>query len=386
MRLFTFIGIILLTMTLFPVTTINAASILFSDISEKHSNYEDIMYLLEMGIIESKNTYGVNDIVTRSEVAVMIAKSIGLDGTQRPTKFNDVPKSDPNSGYIQSAVERGIINGYEDNTFRPNINVTRGHMANFIARAYDLPSGTKTFKDVPKNSIEYEAIQQLVAASITNGYEDGTFKPPNNLTRGHISAFLARAHKFARTAKTSASTEEDKQVIDPPYLIDLDYLTEDEKELARLINKYREALGLKPFIISRSLSTVARTHVIDSNKYTPENGVDNRGIKCNLHSWSENGSWSSVCYTSDHQYSQQMWEKPRELTTYKGNGYEISAFSSRGISPSTALNLWQKSTGHNNVLIGDGSWSSLTVMGVGINGNYAHVWFGKEPDNALPIE
>jgi len=384
MRVITFITTVLLAFVLMPIGNVHAALIQFSDVSEKHSNYEDIMYLLERGIVAPTKTYGVNDIVTREEVAVLIAKAVGLSGTQRPTKFSDVPEHSPNSGYIQSAVEQGIIKGYEDGTFKPNVKVTCGHMATFIARAFNLPSGKQTFKDIPKNSTAYEAVQQLVAAGITNGYEDGTFRPSNNLTRGHISAFLARAHKYENASKEKESVEE-PIITKTPYKIDLEYLTDEEKELATLINEYRESLGLKPFTISRSLTTVARAHVIDSNNYSPSQGADQRGIKCNLHSWSSNGSWSPICYTSDHQYAKQMWDKPRELTSYNGNGFEISA-SSIGISPSMALDMWKNSTGHNDVIISAGSWSTLTVMGVGINRNYSHVWFGKEPDYALPIE
>lgn len=168
----------------------------FSDVPPTHPNYSDINYLLEKGIIEKRSKYGVTDVVTREEVAVMVAKAIGLDGTQRPTKFSDVPKSNLNSGYIQSAVEAGIINGYGDNTFKPNAKVTRGHMAAFIARAYDLPTGDKIFKDVPIGHTAYEAVKQLAAAGITTGYGNGTFKPQDNLTRAHISAFLARAMKY----------------------------------------------------------------------------------------------------------------------------------------------------------------------------------------------
>lgn len=356
----------------------------YKDVPVTHQNYSDIMFLLEQGIINDDIIYGVTDIVTREEIAVMVAKSVGLDGTQRTTKFKDVPKSNKNSGYIQSAVEAGIINGYVDGTFKPNVKVTRGHMAAFIARAFDLPKGSKTFKDVKEGSTAYEAVSQLAAANITTGYNDGTFKPENNLTRAHMAAFLARAIKYENANKEKESVEE-PIISQKQYILDLDYLTDEEKELATLINEYRESLGLKPFTISRSLTTVARAHVIDSNNYSPSQEVDQRGIKCNLHSWSSNGSWSPVCYTSDHQYAKQMWNKPRELTSYNGNGYEISA-SSMNISPSIALEMWKNSTGHNNVIIGAESWATLTVMGVGINGNYAHVWFGKEPDNALPIE
>lgn len=175
----------------------------FGDVPSSHTNYKDIMYLLDKGVIEETNTFGVSTIVTREEVAVMVSKAVGLDGAQRNTVFKDVPKSNKNSGYIQSAVEAGIITGYPDGTFKPNNKVTRGHMAAFIARAFELPTGSKTFKDVPSNHTAYNAVKQLAASNITTGYSDGTFKPQNNLTRAHISAFLARAiqYKEAKTPK-----------------------------------------------------------------------------------------------------------------------------------------------------------------------------------------
>lgn len=136
------------------------ATQVFSDVPVTHANYGDIMYLLEKGVIDASSNYGVNDIVTREEVAVMVAKAVGLDGaTPTDTKFSDVKKSNKNSGYIQAAVNAGIVNGYGDNTFKPNQKVTRGHMAAFIARAFELPNGNKTFKDVPTNHTAYEAVK-----------------------------------------------------------------------------------------------------------------------------------------------------------------------------------------------------------------------------------
>ena len=190
-----FVAVMLLMVSL-PIQQIQAQQV-FTDVSPKHSNYEHINYLLSKNVVSATSKkYGVSEIVTREEVAVMVAKARQLNGTPRQTAFSDVPKSNPNSGYIQSAVEAGIIKGYPDGTFKPKTKVTRGHMAAFIGRAFDLPKGTKTFKDVKKGSTAYEAVSQLVAAGITTGYTDGTFKPNNNLTRGHISAFLARAMQY----------------------------------------------------------------------------------------------------------------------------------------------------------------------------------------------
>jgi copper amine oxidase domain protein len=159
-------------------------------------------------------------------------------------------------------------------------------------------------------------------------------------------------------------------------------LTQEEAKLYYLINEYRTSLGLERFSFSKSLTEVARNHVADSNANQPENQLDARGIKGNLHSWSSSGNWTPVAYTSDHAYAELMWMKPRELTAYTGNGYEISAASSGGISAETALELWKGSSGHNAVIIGSGSWSMLKTMGVSIDGNYAHVWFGSDADPA----
>ena len=159
-------------------------------------------------------------------------------------------------------------------------------------------------------------------------------------------------------------------------------VSEKEAKLYYIINAYRESKGLQKLSFSKSLTIVARTHVSDSNTYTPENQRDSRGMQGNLHSWSNHGSWTPVVYTSDHQYAANMWSKPRELTSYTGNGYEISSWYSGNITPEDALDLWENSSGHNAVMTTQGNWSDLKTMGVAIDGKYAHVWFGSAADPA----
>lgn len=159
-------------------------------------------------------------------------------------------------------------------------------------------------------------------------------------------------------------------------------LSEKEAKLYYDINAYRESLGLPKLSLSKSLTTVARTHVADSNAHTPENQVDVRGIQGNLHSWSSYGSWTPVVYTSDHQYAANMWSKPSELTSYPGSGFEISSRYSLSMTPDVALDSWKGSQGHNDVMTTQGMWSDLKTMGVGIDGKYAHVWFGQDADPA----
>ena len=186
------------------------------------------------------------------------------------------------------------------------------------------------------------------------------------------------ASNNAANTVTQVSSEETR-VID---VLKAMGVSEKEAKLYYIINAYRESKGLQKLSFSKSLTIVARTHVSDSNTYTPENQRDSRGMQGNLHSWSNHGSWTPVVYTSDHEYAANMWSKPRELTSYTGNGYEISSWYSGNITPEDALDLWKNSSGHNAVMTTQGNWSDLKTMGVAIDGKYAHVWFGSAADPA----
>lgn len=79
-----------------------------------------------------------------------------------------------------------------------------------------------------------------------------------------------------------------------------------------------------------------------------------------------------------------MWNKPKELTSYQGFGFEISSYSSDPLMAKDALEIWQASVHHDNVILNKDIWASSTwnAIGIAINGNYAVVWFGKETDAA----
>ena len=154
-------------------------------------------------------------------------------------------------------------------------------------------------------------------------------------------------------------------------------LSQEEEDLYDYIMRYRISKGLPEIPISKSLTKVAQLHVHDLMNNQPDKGV------CNLHSWSNKGDWSPCCYTSDHKKAECIWDKPREITGYKGDGYEISHWKSNGATASSAFNGWKNSPGHNRVMINLRNWSDndWKAIGIGIYENYAVVWFGEEPDN-----
>ena len=89
-------------------------------------------------------------------------------------------------------------------------------------------------------------------------------------------------------------------------------ISDAEYELYELIMDYRAKKGLKRIPLSNALTIVAQTHCKDLTENKPDLGKG-----CNAHSWSDQGSWSTCCYTPDHKASTCMWDKPKELTSYK---------------------------------------------------------------------
>ena len=161
-------------------------------------------------------------------------------------------------------------------------------------------------------------------------------------------------------------------------------LSPAEADLARQINEYRATKGLPAIAVSKSLTLVAQQHAWDSNT----NGQPG-GDECNMHSWTgkvnpalQEGTWTEVCYTDDHANAAGIWRKPREIAGYPSDGYENSHWASNGVSPTGSLTGWKNSPGHNAVITEQNGWGPFLALGVGMNGNYAHMWVGTVADPA----
>ncbi|PKH09074.1 S-layer homology domain-containing protein, partial [Planomicrobium sp. MB-3u-38] len=168
----------------------------FKDVS---SSDVEIDYLYDRGLIKgiSSNQFGPDYSVTREQAATLIGRALGLSGTERKTKFSDVSSSSYSSGYIQSAVDKGIITGYPDGTFKPKQTMTRGEMAYLLSRAFNLTkTSTVFFTDIKQDSSStslYTAVNKIATAGISNGTGGGSYSPNKELIREEFAIFLARA-------------------------------------------------------------------------------------------------------------------------------------------------------------------------------------------------
>ena len=104
-------------------------------------------------------------------------------------------------------VNKGIINGYNDGTFKPNNEVTRAEAITMLMRAMELKDGASEvlFSDVAPKSFAYEPISLAVGHGIIQGLPDGTFGFGLSITRADTAVILQRAYQFEEVTSSLLS-------------------------------------------------------------------------------------------------------------------------------------------------------------------------------------
>ncbi|MBW3110891.1 S-layer homology domain-containing protein [Bacillus sp. MCCB 382] len=168
----------------------------FSDVKEDTYYYEAVKFLTEQGIVDGfpDNTFRPDQQVTRGQMAKFIAKALDLDTTSvKGSHFTDIEGNRFHT-YISVLSEKGIIEGFEDRTFRPNEPVKRSEAAKFLAKAYDLDENFNvSFDDVKKGKWYAGYIGALVEHGITLGKTSTLFDPDGTVKRKEMAAFIYRS-------------------------------------------------------------------------------------------------------------------------------------------------------------------------------------------------
>ncbi|MFR7350241.1 S-layer homology domain-containing protein [Peptoniphilus sp.] len=138
------------------------------------------------------NTFGPNRTITRAEVAMIFARLSINQSVSGAPQFKDVKAGDWYKTAVDIVARQGVVKGYEDGTFRPNQPITRREFAAIAARYAGNIDTWKTFRDVPPTDWAYTLINRVAGAGWINGYEDGTFRPNNNITRAEVVAIVNR--------------------------------------------------------------------------------------------------------------------------------------------------------------------------------------------------
>ncbi|MFD0673833.1 S-layer homology domain-containing protein [Cohnella sp. GCM10027633] len=174
-----------------------------SDIAD-HWAKETISAWIERGLIDgyADGSFRPDDAVKRAEAAALINRSFGLGGAEA-IGYSDVNASDWYYEAVGTANSQKYMSGYPDGTFKPNGLVTRQELAVILSRLLVLPVSNSYggFEDT-KNRPGWSkgAIGAVVEARLMSGYPDRTFRPDRPVSRAEVVATLDRALKSRASA------------------------------------------------------------------------------------------------------------------------------------------------------------------------------------------
>ncbi|MBD1833476.1 DUF3747 domain-containing protein [Cyanobacteria bacterium FACHB-472] len=127
------------------------------------------------------------------------------------SSFGDIA-TDVYAREIEQAVSLGFVAGFkEDNTFRPQVSLTREQLVSMVLESLTkLPSANVTipaqassrpYPDVDAKRWSAAKIQWARDNKIVSGYQDGSFKPTQPVTRAELLAVLRRAAEFGKNMR-----------------------------------------------------------------------------------------------------------------------------------------------------------------------------------------
>lgn len=159
-----------------------------------------------------ENKINPDDCMTRAEAAVIMVKLRGDTGKRYENVFPDVKSGTWYENYIAQAYARGLVSGYNDGLFAPEIFVTREQFASMVIRLTGAePEAGTVFEDVEEDRWSAGYITAAVKSGIISGYEDGTFKPEDAIRRSEAVRMVNAA-----TGRIADKAEIDK--IPCPYI------------------------------------------------------------------------------------------------------------------------------------------------------------------------
>jgi DNA-binding beta-propeller fold protein YncE len=186
----------------------------FLDVAADHWACDEISACVEAGVVSGypDGSYQPDAPVDRAQMAVYISRALAggdeyvPEFTETPT-FPDVQKGSWTLDYVEYAVSRNVVAGYEDGLYHPEIVVTRDQMAVYVARALVAPGGEdaladyvpvdpRSFPDVPEEFWAYRHIEYCVEHGVVQGYEDGHYHPEIVVTRDQMAVYVARAFEL----------------------------------------------------------------------------------------------------------------------------------------------------------------------------------------------
>ncbi len=210
-----------------------SASVTFKDVGGQYN--EAVQFLVSKGVQGvTSSTFGIHDQIKRVDAAVILAKVLDLPlKNGEKSSFSDVPKRA--TAYVNALTEAGITQGKTASTFDSNSSITRGELAIWIQRAFQLEGRSPlTFTDV---SFNYEtAVQALASNGITSGISETQYGTHQFTKRGDFAVLVYKAYQTLAP-------------IDDPFTLSIMHTNDTHAhldEVAKRVTAVKEVRASKP--------------------------------------------------------------------------------------------------------------------------------------------
>lgn len=181
----------------------------FTDIPESHTFYDEIRYCYREGIMggKSETYFDAKSSVTRLQLVTTLYRIAGKPSqyNHKTITFSDCKNisNTEMANALKWAINLGIVDGYSDNTYRPNNAVTRQAMVTILYRfadkcGYDTSVSSRNnlngYKDASSVSAGMkDAMNWAVENKLVSG-NNGKLLPGGATTRGATAKILANFH------------------------------------------------------------------------------------------------------------------------------------------------------------------------------------------------
>ena len=164
----------------------------FADVPEGAWYAEAVNWCRERGIVNDGLAFSPETVMTRAMVATALYRAVGTpDLSAAPVEFADAP----NNAAVAWAAETGVVTGYDDGTFRPDNPVTRQQFAAMLWRSAGSPAadaGTDYEDETSISSYAKTAVDWARDTGVILGKDGNRFDPHGGATRAQAAVILYR--------------------------------------------------------------------------------------------------------------------------------------------------------------------------------------------------
>lgn len=190
-------------LSLLPASALAVGTNPFTDVESNDWFYDEVLYVNDEGLMTgtSTTTFSPDDNTTRGMIVTILHRLTGTPEAADST-FQDVADDQYYADAVDWAAEKGVVTGYDANTFGPMDPITREQLATILCRyaslmGYDVSTGQDTnilsFVDAASvSAYAVEAMQWAVGAGLINGTDGNRLDPQGYATRAQVAAILYR--------------------------------------------------------------------------------------------------------------------------------------------------------------------------------------------------